>query len=114
MNHVLALTTGVTFLTMLAMSSTDLHDLRTMHAIYHISADQSISVKHPVTYITVYAGPPPPSGTVHWMFWEGSLMSQALQCRQFWALICSRSVPCSSAAYSYTPAAHQAVAKCYV
>ena len=32
-------------------------------------------------------------------------MSHALQCRQFCALICSRSVPCSSGAYSYTPAA---------
>lgn len=33
-------------------------------------------------------------------------MSQALQCRQFCALICRRAVPCSSAAYSYTPAAN--------
>jgi len=55
--------------------------------------------------MTVYAGPPPPSGTVHWMFCSGSLMSQALQCRQFCALICSRSPPCSSGTYSYTPGA---------
>ena len=41
-----------------------------------------IAPSHAVSsYIMVYAGPPPPSGTVHWMFWEGSLMSQALQCR---------------------------------
>ena len=34
-------------------------------------------------YITVYEGPPEPSGTVHSMFCSGSLMSHALQCRQF-------------------------------
>ena len=58
------------------------------------------STKLPQHYIMVYAGPPPPSGTVHWMFWVGSLMSQALQCRQFCALMCSRSCPPSSAVYS--------------
>ena len=53
----------------------------------------------------VYAGPPPPSGTLQRMFCAGSLMSQALQCRQFCALMRSRSRAPSSAAYSYTPAA---------
>ena len=31
--------------------------------------------------------PPPPCGTVQVMFLLGSLMSQVLQCTQFWALI---------------------------
>jgi hypothetical protein len=35
----------------------------------------------------LYAGPPPPSGTVQLMFCVGSLMSHALQCRQFCALM---------------------------
>ena len=33
-------------------------------------------------YITVYPGPPPPSGTVHSMFCFGSLMSHACRCSQ--------------------------------
>ena len=33
-------------------------------------------------YITVYPGPPPPSGTVHSMFCFGSLMSHACICSQ--------------------------------
>ena len=33
-------------------------------------------------YITVYPGPPPPSGTVHSMFCFGSLMSHACGCSQ--------------------------------
>uniref|UniRef100_A0A0N4ZZV5 Transposase n=1 Tax=Parastrongyloides trichosuri TaxID=131310 RepID=A0A0N4ZZV5_PARTI len=35
-------------------------------------------------------GPPPPSGVTQVMFCEGSLMSQVLQCTQFWALIWKR------------------------
>ena len=38
------------------------------------------------------------------MFCVGSLMSQVLQCTQFCALICSRSLPSSFFTNSYTPA----------
>mmetsp|Transcript_25610 Transcript_25610/g.65927 ORF Transcript_25610/g.65927 Transcript_25610/m.65927 type:complete len:243 (-) Transcript_25610:1255-1983(-) len=53
-----------------------------------------------------YAGPPPPSGVVQWMFCVGSLMSHALQCTQFCALMCRLFLPLPSSAstYSYTPA----------
>src|SRR5450830_212384 len=49
-------------------------------------------------------GPPPPSGVTQTMFWVGSLMSQVLQCTQFWALICRRSLLSAFLTNSYTPA----------
>ena len=57
--------------------------------------------------MTMYDGPPPPSGTVHSTYSEGILIEQHLQCTQFCALITSSvSVDLSSspALYSYTPA----------
>ena len=56
-------------------------------------------------YMTVYAGPPPPSGTVHFMYSFGILMEQHLQWTQFWAFITKLRFPTASASvYSYTPA----------
>lgn len=51
------------------------------------------------------------------MFCSGSLMSQALQCRQFCALICRCRRPSSPTGHSYTPAqvaegVHQGVEQC--
>ena len=55
--------------------------------------------------MTVYAGPPPPSGTVHLIYSFGIFMEQHLQCTQFWALITRQRFPSKSASvYSYTPA----------
>jgi hypothetical protein len=62
-------------------------------------------VRRPGAHITVYAGPPPPSGTVHWMYSLGILMLQHLQCTQFCALMTRQRFPLESASeYSYTPA----------
>ena len=58
-----------------------------------------------VAHMTVYAGPPPPSGTVHCMYSLGILMLQHLQCTQFCALMTRQRLPFESASeYSYTPA----------
>lgn len=43
-----------------------------------------------VDYMTVYPGPPPPSGTIQSMYSSGILMEQHLQWMQFCALITLR------------------------
>jgi hypothetical protein len=48
------------------------------------------------SYIMVYPGPPPPSGTVQRMYSCGILIEQHLQCTQFCALMTSSGAPVSS------------------
>ena len=58
-----------------------------------------------LSYMPLYAGPSPPSGTTQFIFWLGSLISHVLQCMQFCAFICNLiPSPSSFGTYSYTPA----------